>query len=1178
MAKNIKGITIEIDGDTSGLTQALKKVDGETKNVQNELKQVDRLLKFDPSNVELLAQKQKLLGDAIDGTSKRLDVLKQAQVEVERQFKNGEIGEEAFRKFQREIIATEGKLNAFKKQADNVKLKIDAQADTSGIDKMKSALKELGPAAKQAASEIGDALKTAGAAGTAAVGALVVGSTDLNNDLARLRTNAEIAGRDLGIVEDAFKQITAVTGETDSAVETVSNLLASGFKDNQLQAVIEGINGAAIKFSDTLKTEGIADGIQETFATGEAIGMFAELLERSGVDLEEFNAKLAVAKQNGTEADLVLQTMSQLGLTQVSEKYKELNPELVKNNEATVSMQTALADLAIILTPLVTAVTSFVTKIVEWAKGNPALATTLAVVAGAITALSGVFAVFGPVITLIIQHWGALKLALSAVGGPIAIAIAAITALVAAGVALWKNWDEVSVFLKGVWEGIKSTASTVFNAIGDVLKTVWEGIKSTVETVWNAIKGVFDTVVGEIKQNLDKYWQSMGDGVKKAWDGIKQTFSGVWELIKNIFVGALLVIVQLLTGRWGDAKKSTEQIWKNIQDALKKVWDSIKNVFSGTLDAILNFVKTTWDNVKTQTTTVFNAIKNIISDALNNALDAVKTTFANMVTAIGDKMKEVKSTIENLWNDALKFLKSIDLRQIGRDIINGLIGGIKDMTSNAIEAITGVVDGIVDKAKSLLKIKSPSRVMMEIGKWTAEGLAVGIEKSTKLPEKTSKEMANKVIGVRDDLNKELNILNTEQYKQEEEAQRKLQQLSTETAIAYVKYIDKLHRDHDNSAVVFDTEKARQAWSELNNQLEVASAEYASIIEKRFKAEKEYISERLKLNDMSLEEELTMYRMFAATYGEQTEQRIYYDNLALQSIEKMKTKEAELTKAYTDAVESRSKSLYSFAGIFDEVTRKTDVSGTKLIENLQGQITKLDDWQRSLTDLSARGLDNRLIEELRALGVNATDEIIALNQLTDEELTQYQALWAEKSAKAKEIAEAELIEMKLNTETQIASMNVAIESELGVMVNAFQNSGIESADGLINGLNAKKPEIVAAAQSIANAVASTIQSALQINSPSRLMKGFGVNIGEGLVLGMDDMINKVAQTSQRLSDAASNALGLLANSSSKSQAFGTSSASTNIDNRKNFAPVVNIHTVESPEKVMQRELRRMAFQF
>lgn len=109
----IQGITIELDGDTTGLTQALKKVDGETKNVQKELKQVERLLKLDPSNVELLSQKQKLLGDAVQSTSKRLDALKQAQAEVERQFKSGEIGEEQYRAFQREIVATEGKLKHF---------------------------------------------------------------------------------------------------------------------------------------------------------------------------------------------------------------------------------------------------------------------------------------------------------------------------------------------------------------------------------------------------------------------------------------------------------------------------------------------------------------------------------------------------------------------------------------------------------------------------------------------------------------------------------------------------------------------------------------------------------------------------------------------------------------------------------------------------------------------------------------------------------------------------------------------------------------------------------------------------------------------------------------------------------------------------------------------------------
>lgn len=557
MAKNIKGITIELDGDTTGLTQALKDVDSQTKSVQTELKAVDRLLKFDPTNITLLAQKQELLGDAVDNTKKRLDTLKQAQSQVQQQFQNGEIGAEQYRAFQREIAATQGKLETFQRQLKNTGAKLSVDADTSGIDKMKSALKELPSAAKAAGKEIGDVLKTGAAAGTAAVTTLVIGSNELNTDLARLKTNAESAGRDLGTVQEAFKQVAQVSGETDSAVETVSNLLASGFSDEQLSKVIDNVNGAAIRFSDTLKTEGIADGIQETFATGAAVGQFGELLERSGINLDDFNAKLAATTSDGERADLILQTMSDLGLSQVTEKYKELNPEVTKNNEATIEMQTALSKLALVLTPLITMITELITKFVEWATENPTLATTLAVVSGAIAGISSVFMALSPIISAVTSLWPVLSAAIGAISAPVAIAVAAVAGLIAIGIALYKNWDEVSAWLKKIWESIKAAAVSIFTVISNTISTIWDKIKTVTSVVWETIKLVISTAIGAVKNKVTSDINNLKSIVSTVFNAIKATATTVWNSIKTAIVTP----------------------FNAAKDAVKKAIDTIKGLF-----------------------------------------------------------------------------------------------------------------------------------------------------------------------------------------------------------------------------------------------------------------------------------------------------------------------------------------------------------------------------------------------------------------------------------------------------------------------------------------------------------------------------------------------------------------------------------------------------------------------
>ena len=117
MASRIKGITVEIGGDTTGLDKALKSVNSSIKTTQSGLKDVNRLLKLDPSNTELLSQKQRLLKDAISSTKEKLDALKEAQVQAKQQLENGDLGQDKYDALQREIIETEEELRRLQQEA-----------------------------------------------------------------------------------------------------------------------------------------------------------------------------------------------------------------------------------------------------------------------------------------------------------------------------------------------------------------------------------------------------------------------------------------------------------------------------------------------------------------------------------------------------------------------------------------------------------------------------------------------------------------------------------------------------------------------------------------------------------------------------------------------------------------------------------------------------------------------------------------------------------------------------------------------------------------------------------------------------------------------------------------------------------------------------------------------------
>lgn len=260
---------------------------------------------------------------------------------------------------------------------------------------------------------------------------------------------------------------------------------------------------------------------------------------------------------------------------------------------------------------------------------------------------------------------------------------------------------------------------------------------------------------------------------------------------------------------------------------------------------------------------------------------------------------------------------------------------------------------------------------------------------------------------------------------------------------------------------------------------------------------------------------------------------------------------------------------SFAGLFDEFKIEIKNSGTELLGNLQSQVDGFKLWQEEFAKLSSRNIDADLLAELSDLGVKALPELMALNQLTNEQLTQYSSLYQEKSALARQQTEKELAGMKEDTDKQIIALREVASKQLDKLktewslkiksitsatsgeLSSLQQIGVDAGQGLLNGLASMEGPLVSKAQQIANAISATIQQALDIHSPSRVMKGFGINIGQGLIQGMDEMIHKVAQSSQRLSDAVSNVHGSLASNRAKSQgnANSISSSTTTIDNRK-----------------------------
>lgn len=181
---------------------------------------------------------------------------------------------------------------------------------------------------------------------------------------------------------------------------------------------------------------------------------------------------------------------------------------------------------------------------------------------------------------------------------------------------------------------------------------------------------------------------------------------------------------------------------ENIPMMITNIWTAIKGVFSGGISACINFVK----NLVTNTTSNFNTLKTFGANAFQALWSVAKTMMSNLLSSVTSNISQVPTTIRNFMTQAVNVIKNINLVQVSRDMIQGLINGIKGMASNFVGAIKGVVSGAVDAAKKALGINSPSKVFTQFGRWTGEGLAIGIDYENNRVTKASKRLASSVKG------------------------------------------------------------------------------------------------------------------------------------------------------------------------------------------------------------------------------------------------------------------------------------------------------------------------------------------------------------------------------------------------------------------------------------------------
>jgi|UPI0003B5C33D phage-related minor tail protein len=685
MAQRIKGITIELDGETKGLDKALSDVNQRSRELQKELRDVERLLKFDPGNAEALAQKQQLLNQQIQNTTERLNRLKSAQQQVEQQFQSGKISGEQYRAFRREIQFTEAQLKQLEQQ-------IATLDDGKSVDNVKTDLnlvqKEANDA-QGAVSELGAAI-----AGLAAGGG-IAGAVVTALDSASLNTNIEISmdvsSESIAAVKESVKTVTSYIDDQETALEGVRRqwTLNANASDEANARIVKGAAAMARAYAGV----DFAELIQETnevskafeISNDEALGLVNALLKMGfppdQLDIiSEYGTQLKIAGYDAKEIQAIFAAGIQTGTWNIDNLLDGLKEGRIRLAEFGQEVPKSVKELL---------------------KGTDISAKEL-------------------------QKWG--------------------QAVAQGGDAGKKAMQDVAVALAGVKDETKQ------NALGvAIFGTMWEDQGSAIIDTISGAK----TQVVDLKANQDQLNQSVATLDK---DPMVQ-FAQAMNEMKTAMTPLLTEIANFVTRIAEWIQKNPELaatiaavvtgigILLGIFMALSPILMAIAGLAGAlglsfaaiaapvlivvaalaALIAIGVLLYQNWDTIKAKAVEIWGSISSWLSQIWQSLKTKAGETWEGMKNTISQKLESAKSKVREIWNSIVNFLKSIDLVQIGKNIIQGLINGLGSLKDRALAKAAEIANGIKSRIKSALGIHSPSRVMMELGEYTGEGFVLGLQ-------------------------------------------------------------------------------------------------------------------------------------------------------------------------------------------------------------------------------------------------------------------------------------------------------------------------------------------------------------------------------------------------------------------------------------------------------------------
>lgn len=566
--------------------------------------------------------------------------------------------------------------------------------------------------AKAVTTSVKAAAKALTAYTTAATGlatatfASIESTREYRNDLAKLEQGAKTSGNSFSEMKKELVNLTALTGESDSSIEALSNLMSAGFSDTQIKSAVESLSGAVIKFPDTLKIESLADSLQETIATGAGTGQFAELIERSGASLDDFNNGLANCSGEAERQQYALQWLAESGLAQVNAEYEKSHKALLDYEKAEQAVNEANSKIAQSAMPIAA----------SFKKGY---AGVLAAFADVLTGVDKTGAEFNAKISVFLSNIAGMAVQY------LPVLLTAVNTIIQSVVTNLPMLLET--ILPPLISGFNLLITGLIDALPEFLPVLLDSFVMLFSSLIDSVNLVIEQLMPLLPDIITQISTALIENLPVLLDGALQLFLGLIQSLNQVVEQLMPMLPELIT---------------NLCDTLIEHIDEIINtgfdLLVGLIDGITECIPTLLEKLPEIIDKLVNTLTNSenLQKLIQSGIDLITALAEGLPKACFKIVAAIPEIVSAIWDT----LKETDWKQLGIDLVRGIADGLVDGVDFIWDKICEMGNKIMDKVKSFFGIKSPSRLFKkEVGTYLAQGLGVGFVDEM---DKVTKDMQN----------------------------------------------------------------------------------------------------------------------------------------------------------------------------------------------------------------------------------------------------------------------------------------------------------------------------------------------------------------------------------------------------------------------------------------------------